>query len=474
MPDAALNKRQAAARKRSLAGTRKVVAEIMLQSIGAAPDRVLAIDDASWQRALETDELGEGGDGSGFKGHVGIPGQQGGGAHQGTMSLEDAYNFYTASATLNSILRARSEGEGGKKVDPDHVAWANDVAASLDKGMKPAAEDVTVYRAVRGMGTREGVEAVYGTSNPKPGHEFVDNGFTSTTVNFDAAFYHGGGRKGATDYWILDIPKGTPILDLRGKGRWGAEGEILLPRRTKFVFTGTEYDEKRDIVYRRVRVIAHGVVTGEGGAGSGHWGHSGGTEPSPGGSSPPGQGLGIGTEAAERLADKILSVQDADGNTYTITSVTRKKVVEALASFPPAFVPYLKSIVVAKDGDDFRAMGKRDGSKGILEDRNVLGYAKGIVKTDIVIKNFFSVRTLVHELGHAITNAAKWYGDVGHWALEYKENPTFDRFSKYSRKNWNEGFCETYVSYVSSGGYSVSNQFRSAYNAISQVIGSVK
>jgi len=73
--------------------------------------------------------------------------------------------------------------------------------------------------------------------------------------------------------------------------------------------------------------------------------------------------------------------------------------------------------------------------------------------------------TVTHEWGHAIQNASN---AKSKWEEAYK-SPEFDRHTRYSERNSREGFAESYLAYMSSGG-KATGKFAKTFGVVREVI----
>ena len=171
---------------------------------------------------------------SGHYGHKGIPGHQGGSASSGGgMSLESVVGLVTENSPVSTNLRQ------GRELDETERAIVN----ALDSSMSPMIEDVVLHRVVNIKGPDQ-AKAIYGTSSRlKEGDTFDDRGYASTTDNIKTLRTFA--KEGAS-YMRIHLKKGQKALDLRGKGNWGTEGEVLMPRGTTFRVVGRSWDEKTE------------------------------------------------------------------------------------------------------------------------------------------------------------------------------------------------------------------------------------
>ncbi len=156
-------------------------------------------------------------------------------------------NNYTK---MNALLRSGTTGNGGDDEEySDHVHHAREAL----KEVKTTRNLVTY----RGMAS-EHIAANF--DQIKPGHQFSDKGFNSTSFNSGIARQFADGNNGGIVLKV-HMPRGThaaytdhPKLDL---SNWG-ESEMLLPPGTKYEVLRARYDSSgRKVI--AVRIVSDGV-----------------------------------------------------------------------------------------------------------------------------------------------------------------------------------------------------------------------
>ncbi len=154
-----------------------------------------------------------------------------------TSSVDDAVSWYSEDGheQMNEYLR-KSKLETWEKPQPkDYLGIGVDTEINkLDKAFAKAPPLSSEIKVVRGID--DGGLSVF--SKLKPGDQFVDHGYTSTTLDPGVAK-----QFGKTIRMQITVPKGKRALFLD----WG-EAEVLLPRGSQFKVTGTYQEDGTNFV----------------------------------------------------------------------------------------------------------------------------------------------------------------------------------------------------------------------------------
>lgn len=200
---------------------------------------------------LDTVPVQKGGTGSGNFGHSGrqgIRGGSGGGGMLGGggMSLESAA----------TIIGGGLQGPTNYRLRHDQPLDEQDqkVVDALDAGMQPSESRMTLYRGVDEGTTRQQTVSMYGSDQRmKPGFQFTDKGFASTSTDKATATRFAVKQGNSPVLYEIDAPAGTPMLDMKDFAQFG-EGEFLLARGTTFEFTGRSYDDATGLSTYKLKV----------------------------------------------------------------------------------------------------------------------------------------------------------------------------------------------------------------------------
>lgn len=162
------------------------------------------------------------------------------------LSVEQAVGMIGNNSPVNHSLR-----EGRELDDAER-----DIIATLDAAFKPVDKEIVVYRGIKPVRSAQESMSIYQTTAPlKPGVEFVEPGYSSTTRNEYVAQRFARGSEGINGtLYRITIPKGARALELGRMARY-PEGEWLLPRGTRFRITGRDYDERIDTSILDLEVI---------------------------------------------------------------------------------------------------------------------------------------------------------------------------------------------------------------------------
>lgn len=136
-----------------------------------------------------------------------------------TQAQYQAVRSYTGSSyrEYNGYLRGQGYVADG--------ARAQKTIDDIRAAMRPAPDDVTVYRGVGREAFPQGI--------PSVGDAYMDRGFLSTSYGGKSAF---GG-----DYrLIIDVPKGTPSRAVHNLSLHSSEREVILGDSLKMVVTGVK------------------------------------------------------------------------------------------------------------------------------------------------------------------------------------------------------------------------------------------
>jgi hypothetical protein len=227
--------------------------DAVLEAMRLAPERF----DGAYLRAAYEDSLGEGGPGSGHKGHRGIPHHQGGSMASGALMFKPktAGQYSKPSGGYGSDIDHMVDyASGESKPWIDKLTWteretakeytgashyslnkclrnnfdckdyhdtmASDLKRALDKGQ--ASEDMVLYRGTSWSGL----------SGLEPGATFTDEGFASCSANAWKA--HGFGKT----LLEIEVPEGTKGAWLQDVSSYRSEVEFLLQRGATFAVVG--------------------------------------------------------------------------------------------------------------------------------------------------------------------------------------------------------------------------------------------
>jgi len=184
-----------------------------------------------------------GGEGSGNFGHEGRPGEQGGSGGGGSSEIkqlneeqESAVRWYGSTVghqNINDYLRygkvtiqregtvIRDPPEGLLKMKKEYI---DSVVSNIDSSMNPLKEDTQVIRVLRGEGISRHTE----------GAVIEDKGYmsTSTDMSFADKWKYGPLSENIETglILILNVPRGTKVLDVSKTSADYSESELLLQR----------------------------------------------------------------------------------------------------------------------------------------------------------------------------------------------------------------------------------------------------
>ena len=205
-----------------------------------------------------------------------------------------------------------------------------------------------------------------------------------------------------------------------------------------------------------------------GGPGSGNFGHAG--RPGKRGGSAPGKGGGVPqavdptVERRGRLTERVrLITRYTQLAGYSTSEPTEKQVttivdlLERHSDEAIAGIDHIQ-IVNPRSWDDYCVRERVGLNTGAFFDprRRSIHIASSLRKT------YFD-----HEVGHALFATSR---SRGRWNQLFRESKTFDRATRYSRKNPSEGFAESYMSFISTGGVAKSARLKNVYKAVANVV----
>lgn len=176
-------------------------------------------------------------------------GQSGGGQWTGgsgvlTDAEQTAVRLYTSQAygAINSDLRR------GRTLSDRN----QEIVDNLDSAIRKSklAQDTTVFRGVPQGHSAETVPIrPLDGKRIVEGAEFIETAYSSTSRSLMVAWQEGT-RKAipGEGVYLLEIrlKKGQSALDTGQHSAWGAEGEFLLPRKTKFRIVERDFDYGRE------------------------------------------------------------------------------------------------------------------------------------------------------------------------------------------------------------------------------------
>jgi hypothetical protein len=150
-----------------------------------------------------------------------------------TDEQKSAVLSYTGSGfkSMNASLRA-NKGLGATK-SPN----VRNIDGALKKS--PAPTDMMTFRGLNGA--KSGLDKI------KPGDEFTDHGFSSSSMSLGSSFSH------KDTIMFVSIPKGYPAAPV--PSLHSHEREVLLPRSTRYRVDKVEHDAAIDGVSNKKRVV---------------------------------------------------------------------------------------------------------------------------------------------------------------------------------------------------------------------------
>lgn len=135
--------------------------------------------------------------------------------------------------SMNGLLRAAPGSPEATNPDPETLAEIRD----LQSAMAPAPRGTKVFRGMHAKGLGLPDEPTLAQVQALVGSTLVNDAFTSTTVDRQAAF-HGNIKL------QIEVPKGTPSLYLGDHSAFPTEKELLLAAGAKMKILGVERDTK--------------------------------------------------------------------------------------------------------------------------------------------------------------------------------------------------------------------------------------
>jgi len=155
------------------------------------------------------------------------------------ITVEQAITSYTGNVAVNFGLRHDRELSSNERQIVDR----------LDEAMQPITEDITLYRGIKPINSKELQEAIYGRSGKmQVGMQWEEKGFASTSESYatSAKFSQNENTGMRGTIWRVHLKKGQRALNLQKHSQF-LEYEWLLPRASKFRVTGIDYDEKNEV-----------------------------------------------------------------------------------------------------------------------------------------------------------------------------------------------------------------------------------
>ena len=446
----------------------------------------------------------KGGEGSGHHDHAGRPGKVGGSAPSSVSTLSPYKHSYSQASAKGfaDSLQANLTVEYSSFVTqytPDEYKEMGAkcyVAASGQSGyaVKPDGDIVSVFsRKGSGEGKHALISAIFNGGRKLDCFDgylptfYTQFGFQEyDRWSWDDQYSPPGWNKEKYDSPDVVLMKLGGVYTVKSK-----KGELtqLEKDQRKYVddvYGGPLTPQEQAEVEKLVKKIIKKVRVIKGGTGSGHHGHAG--RPGKVGGSQPSSGLSTSNIPAassnprdyphQVIPGRAMSWDDAYSYSRKLTKHSKRgwlnpptdhqmdKVAEWMTYHEERVIKQLGGVIWPKNFDDYKYEYMRTGWTGhAIETSGFFTEYRQIVLRSKVADVFH------HEVGHM---AWKVSSSRSQWIRRYNASNNFDRFTNYAHKNAQEGFCETYMAYINTGGEAKRHDIMYAYDIVNKVLDGVK